>query len=72
MSHSASPLCGEFQPDALGSRRAPPAGWWVVKYYSEERIFLPGLVVTPVPKVPFWKFRNFNVLQPNFLDNILI
>ena len=29
-----------------------------------ERI---GLVVTPVPKVPFWKFRNFNVLQPNLV-----
>jgi hypothetical protein len=27
----------------------------------------PGLVVTPVPKVPFWKFRNFNVLQPNLV-----
>jgi len=26
-----------------------------------------GLVVTPVPKVPFWKFRNFNVLQPNLV-----
>ena len=32
----------DFQPDALGSRRSLPAGWWVVKYYSEERIFLPG------------------------------
>jgi hypothetical protein len=32
-----------FQPDALGlgSRRSPPAGWWVVKYYGEARIFLP-------------------------------
>lgn len=30
-----------FQPEALGSRRPPPAGWWVVKYYLEERIFLP-------------------------------
>ena len=28
---------------------------------------LVGLVVTPVPKVPFWKFRNFNVLQPNLV-----
>ncbi len=27
----------------------------------------PGLVVTPVPKVLFWKLRNFNALQPTFL-----
>ena len=25
-----------------------------------------GLVVTPVPKVPFWKLSNFNVFQPTF------
>jgi hypothetical protein len=25
---------------------------------------LAGLVVTSVPKVPFWKLRNFNALQP--------
>ena len=25
---------------------------------------LYGLVVTSVPKVPFWKLRNFNALQP--------
>jgi hypothetical protein len=31
----------QFQPKALGSRRPPPSGWWVVKYYVEERIFLP-------------------------------
>lgn len=31
----------DFQPEALGSRHASPFGWWVVKYYSEERIFLP-------------------------------
>jgi hypothetical protein len=31
----------DFQPEALGSRHAPPSGWWVVKYYAEERIFLP-------------------------------
>ena len=24
------------------------------------------LVVTPVPKVPFWKLSNFNELQPTF------
>ena len=30
-----------FQPEALGSRRPPPSGWWVVKYRIEERIFLP-------------------------------
>ena len=30
-----------FQPKAHGSRRHPPPGWWVVKYYFEERIFLP-------------------------------
>jgi len=23
-----------------------------------------GLVVTSVPKVPFWKLRDFNALQP--------
>jgi len=32
----------QFQPQALGSRRPPPSGWWVVKYHVEERIFLPG------------------------------
>lgn len=31
----------QFQPTALGSRRPPPSGWWVVKYHVEERIFLP-------------------------------
>ena len=31
----------QFQPEALGSRRPPPPGWWVVKYCIEERIFLP-------------------------------
>jgi hypothetical protein len=31
----------QFQPKALGSRRPPPSGWWVVKYYVEARIFLP-------------------------------
>jgi len=31
----------QFQPEVIGSRRAPPAGWWVVKYHYEERIFLP-------------------------------
>jgi hypothetical protein len=31
----------DFQPEALGSRHAPPSGWWVVKYDSEARIFLP-------------------------------
>ncbi len=31
----------QFQPEVIGSRRPPPAGWWVVKYYAEERIFLP-------------------------------
>jgi hypothetical protein len=31
----------DFQPEALGSRHAPPSGWWVVKYHVEERIFLP-------------------------------
>jgi hypothetical protein len=31
----------DFQPEALGPRHAPPSGWWVVKYYIEERIFLP-------------------------------
>jgi len=30
-----------FQPEAVGPRRSPPAGWWVVKYHHEERIFLP-------------------------------
>jgi hypothetical protein len=25
-----------------------------------------GLVVTPVPKVPFWKLSNFNESQPTF------
>jgi len=30
-----------FQPETVGSRRPQPAGWWVVKYHSEERIFLP-------------------------------
>ena len=32
----------QFQPQAVGSRRPPPSGWWVVKYHVEERIFLPG------------------------------
>jgi hypothetical protein len=31
-----------FQPDASGAGRYPPAGWWVVKYYGEARIYLPG------------------------------
>lgn len=31
----------QFQPEAIGSRRPPPAGWWVVKYHFEERVFLP-------------------------------
>jgi hypothetical protein len=30
-----------FQPEAVGSGRHQPAGWWVVKYSHEERIFLP-------------------------------
>jgi len=30
-----------FQPETVGSRRPQLAGWWVVKYHSEERIFLP-------------------------------
>ncbi len=36
-------VCGlrRFQPEAIGTRRPPPAGWWVVKYHGEERIFLP-------------------------------
>lgn len=32
----------QFQPTAFRSRRPSPHGWWVVKYYAEERIFLPG------------------------------
>jgi hypothetical protein len=32
----------QFQPKALGSRRPPRPGWWVVKYHVEERIFLPN------------------------------
>jgi hypothetical protein len=31
-----------------------------------------GLVVTFVPKVPFWKSRDFNVLRHAFCDNALI
>jgi hypothetical protein len=31
----------QFQPQAVGSHRPPPPGWWVVKYHVEERIFLP-------------------------------
>jgi hypothetical protein len=26
----------------------PPLGWWVVKYYEEERIFLPGFSLAAV------------------------
>ena len=32
----------DFQPDAVGTRRVPPSGWWVVKYFDEARIFLPN------------------------------
>jgi hypothetical protein len=31
-----------------------------------------GLVVTCVPKVPFWKLRDFNALQQASMINILI
>jgi hypothetical protein len=31
-----------------------------------------GLVVTFVPKVPFWKRRDFKVLRPALCDNALI
>jgi hypothetical protein len=27
-----------FQPETVGSRRPQPAGWWVVKYHSEEGV----------------------------------
>lgn len=32
-----------FLPGALGTRRVPPLGWWVLKYDHEERIFPAGL-----------------------------
>lgn len=41
----------DFQPDALGSRRALPSGWWVVKYYGEARIFLPGFDHTAIRRL---------------------
>ena len=37
-----------FQPTTRGTRRIPPLGWWVVKYYNEERIFLPHFNRTEV------------------------
>jgi hypothetical protein len=38
----------QFQPETIGSRRAPPSGWWVVKYHLEERIFLPDFDRTAI------------------------
>jgi hypothetical protein len=40
-----------FQPDASGLRRAPPSGWWVVKYYGEARIFLPDFDQVAIRKL---------------------
>jgi hypothetical protein len=31
-----------FQPATPETQRAPPLGWWVVKYHVEERILLPS------------------------------
>ena len=31
-----------FQPETWTMLRAPPLGWWVVKYDDEARILLPG------------------------------
>lgn len=31
-----------YRPLPGGTRRTSPLGWWVVKYYDEERIFPPG------------------------------
>lgn len=40
-----------FQPEAVGSDRSPPAGWWVVKYYFEKRIFLPDFGRADIQKL---------------------
>jgi len=37
-----------FQPASHSARHTPSLGWWVVKYYGEERIFLPGFDRTAV------------------------
>ena len=41
-----------FQPEAVGPRRSPPAGWWVVKYHHEERIFLPDFGRAAIHELP--------------------
>ncbi len=41
----------QFQPTAIGSRRPPPSGWWVVKYDVEERIFLPSFDQAAIRKL---------------------
>jgi hypothetical protein len=41
-----------FQPEPWGTRRTLPLGWWVVKYYNEERIFLPDFNRAAVRSLP--------------------
>jgi len=41
-----------FQPDeSCAGRGPPPAGWWVVKYYGEARIFLPDFDLAAIRKL---------------------